>query len=145
MTKWEERYLSLAAEVAKWSKDPTTKVGAVVVGSNRRHIALGFNGFPQGIADDDRLNDRATKHLLTQHAERNCLDNAEFDVRGGILATTKHPCHECAKSIVSRGITTVISPSGDTEGLWAASSATAAAIFAEAGVTLLIRDGPMEG
>lgn len=110
-TDWFQRYVDLAEHVAQWSKDPSTKVGAVVVGLNRRNIAVGYNGFPPGIADTEtRLNDRPTKYRLTQHAERAALDNAPFDCAGGILATSLHPCVECAKSIVAKRIHIVVCP-----------------------------------
>jgi dCMP deaminase len=72
-TDWDARYLDLARHVAKWSKDPSTQVGAVVVGKDRRKIAVGYNGFPRGIADDNRLFDREVKYTLIQHAERNVI------------------------------------------------------------------------
>lgn len=109
--KWDLRHYLLAMHVASWSKDPTTKVGAVCVGLDRRSISLGYNGFPRGLADlPDRYEDRPTKYLYTQHAERNALDNATFDLHGGTLATTMFPCVECTKSIISKGITKLITP-----------------------------------
>src|SRR5688572_8065873 len=111
MTNWGRRYMDLARHVAGWSKDPSTKVGAVAVGKSRHNhdIVVGYNGFPRGIADtEDRLNDRQTKYKLIQHAERNVLDNARFDLSGATLYVTLHPCSECAKSIVSRGIAKVV-------------------------------------
>ena len=60
--KWDRRFLDLAAHIATWSKDPSTKVGCVVVGSDREIRSTGFNGFPRGISDDaDRLQDRSKK------------------------------------------------------------------------------------
>ena len=50
LNKWDERFVRIAFEVATWSKDPGTKVGAVLV-ADRRIIASGYNGFPQGIED----------------------------------------------------------------------------------------------
>ena len=50
MNKWYKRYLKLAAEVAQWSKDPSTKVGAVVVGSKGQILSQGYNGFQIGRA-----------------------------------------------------------------------------------------------
>ena len=59
VNKWYLRYLSLAKEVATWSKDPNTQVGAVVVGSKGQILSQGYNGFPRGIKDSNRrLNDR---------------------------------------------------------------------------------------
>lgn len=137
MTNWTSRYMALASMVASWSKDPSTKVGAVLVGKDRRQVALGYNGFPPGIDDSEaRLNDRKVKHLLTQHAERNVLDNAHFDCRGATLITTRYPCHECAKSLVSKGIAKVITPVKPTDPLWAESSDAAQIVMEEGGVQI---------
>ena len=106
----DQRMMDLARHVATWSKDPSTKVGAVVVGKDRRQIAVGYNGFPPQIADDDRLLDREARYALTQHGERNVLDNATFDLRGATMYSTMFPCVECAKSIVSKGVARLICP-----------------------------------
>lgn len=137
--KWEHRWFDLAKYVSMWSKDPSTRVGAVAVGVDRKNIAVGFNGFPPGIEDtDERLNDRPTKYLLTQHAERNVLDNAHFDLRGGTIVTTMFPCVECAKSIASKGIKRVITPEMPPtipgQPSWRDTVGWSLIIFAEAGV-----------
>lgn len=138
-TDWDARYLDLARHVARWSKDPSTQVGAVVVGRDRRHIAIGYNGFPKGIADDNRLFDRDVKYTLIQHAERNVLDNAVFDLAGATLIVTLHPCVECAKSIVSKGISRVVcSPIPPGMERWEQQADLAALILNEAGVALKI-------
>src|ERR1051326_2813900 len=49
--KWDRRFLELAKHVSSWSKDPSTKVGAVIVDANRRVVATGYNGFPRGVED----------------------------------------------------------------------------------------------
>jgi len=52
---WDYRYLKLAKEVAQWSKDPSSKIGAVAVGPKGNVLAQGYNGFPRGIFDyEDR-------------------------------------------------------------------------------------------
>jgi dCMP deaminase len=105
--KWHLRFLSIAKEVATWSKDPSTQVGAVAV-KDKVILSTGYNGFPRGFEDDDRYNDRPTKYALTVHGEMNCiynaaftgskLDNADMYVHG--LPT----CSECAKGIIQIGI-----------------------------------------
>lgn len=133
----EERYWNLAKHVATWSKDPSTKVGSVLVGSDPRKIAVGYNGFPPGIIDsEERLNDRAVKLKFTQHAERNVLDNAEFDAKGGTIYSTQIPCSECAKSIISRGIAKVICPPRPTKEPWSSDADYTLVMFAEAGIVL---------
>ncbi len=49
MSKWADRFMSLAEHVATWSKDPSTQVGCVIVDKQNRVVSLGFNGFPRGI------------------------------------------------------------------------------------------------
>lgn len=135
MTDWDRRYFDLAGYVSSWSKDPSTKVGAVIVGKDKREVAVGYNGFPPGIEDlQDRLNDRYAKYRFTQHAERNVLDNARFDVQGGTLYVTMFPCSECAKSIVSKGIRRIICPPPSDRQPWAEDSAYSRIMFCEAGV-----------
>lgn len=105
---WNKRFLDLAEHVSTWSKDPRTKVGAVIVDSKKRVVGLGYNGFPRGVNDDpDRYSDRPTKHIYVSHAERNALDNCYFSVEGCSLYVTMLPCNECCKSIIQRGIAKV--------------------------------------
>ena len=76
MDKWDERYLRLAKEVSTWSKDPSTKVGAIAV-LDGSVLAQGYNGFPKGVNDDPaKYADRETKYKYTVHAEMNCIFNA---------------------------------------------------------------------
>lgn len=108
---WDQRFMGLAFHVSSWSKDPSTQVGAVIVNARNQVLSLGYNGFPRGIVDSvERLQNRQTKYAFIAHAERNALDNAECPVVGATLYTTLCPCNECAKSIVQRGISRVVSP-----------------------------------
>lgn len=109
MTDWNERFMDLASHVAGWSKDPSTKVGAVIVNDKKQVLSMGYNGFPRGVSDcEERYNDRTTKLLFVAHAERNALDNAYTDVAGATLYSTLYPCSDCAKGIIQRGIKTVV-------------------------------------
>ena len=106
---WHYRFLQLAETVATWSKDPSTKVGSVIVDNQRRVIGLGYNGFPRGVKDTpERYINRDTKLKLVCHAERNALDNSPGSVEGSTLYATFFPCNECVKSIIQRGITKVV-------------------------------------
>ena len=68
--KWDLRFIELAKHISGWSKDPSTKVGCVVVGEDREIRSTGFNGFPRGIDDNpERLANRETKYPLICHAE----------------------------------------------------------------------------
>lgn len=110
MEKWDRRFLEMASLCSTWSKDPSTKVGAVIVSDRRRVVSVGYNGFPRGVDDNEELlNNREIKLLLVAHAERNALDNAECSVVGSTLYTTLFPCNECAKSIIQRRIARIVS------------------------------------
>jgi len=109
MSKWDRRFLDLADHVSQWSKDPSTKVGAVIVDEKKRVVSVGYNGFPRGVVDDEeRYYDRATKLLFVAHAERNALDNAPLMVEGCTMYVPLLPCSECAKSIIQKGIARVV-------------------------------------
>lgn len=140
LDKWDQRFLCLAMHVAGWSRDSVTKVGAVLVGRDRRDVAVGYNGFPRGVEDlPERLADRTTKHILTQHAERNVLDNARFDPTGGTLYVTKFPCttYGCSKSVVSKRLARVVCPPPSTDEPWASDSVWTRLVLREAGVHLV--------
>lgn len=145
--KWLRRYLSLAYHVASWSRDPSSKVGAVLVGADRKQIAIGYNGFPPGIADTpDRLSseNRETKYALIQHAERNVLDNAAFATPGATLVVTMFPCRDCAKSVISKRISRVVCPPPLGREPWRTSSLWTAGMFLEAGVELIVAEPPVD-
>lgn len=121
--RWDQHFLALAVEHAKMSKDPSTRVGAVIVGSDREILSTGFNGFPRGIADTpDRLNDRELKLRLVVHAEMNAILNAARNgtrLRGHTLylAATDEtgmiwggpPCSRCTVEVIQAGITQIVS------------------------------------
>ena len=113
MHKWDMRYLQLAKHVSAWSKDPSTKCGAVIVDKNNRIVSIGYNGFPQGIKDlESRLKDRPIKLAMTVHAERNALIFAKQDLHNCVLYT--YPiqcCSECIAMMIQAGITRHVSTS----------------------------------
>lgn len=133
---WDDRFLALAHHISQWSKDPSTKVGAVLVGLDKRQVALGYNGFPPFVRDDHRLLDRETKLRLTIHAERNVLDNAHFPVQGSTLYVTHPPCCNCALSIISKGIAHVVSSplSPHFAARWGADIALSRDLFRESSI-----------
>lgn len=113
LDKWDERFLRVAREVSEWSKDPGTRVGAVLV-RDRRIIATGYNGFPEGIADtEERYRDRESKLSLTVHAEVNALLNAAKNgaqTKGSTLYVTFPPCVNCSTCIIQAGVAKVVCP-----------------------------------
>jgi dCMP deaminase len=101
--------MKLAREISTWSKDPSSKIGAVIVNDDRRILATGYNGFPKGIEDtEERLNDREQKYPRIVHAEMNVIYNATYSgvsLDGAKLYVYGLPvCNECAKGIIQVGI-----------------------------------------
>ena len=106
---WDQRFLDLAAHVAAWSKDPSTKVGCVLVNNHRVVVGLGYNGFPRGVDDHiERLNDRETKYLMVQHAEVNAVLNAAGDTHGATAYVTHAPCASCSGVLIQAGIAKIV-------------------------------------
>ncbi len=105
---WDMRLMNLALHVSGWSKDPRTGVGAIIA-NGKRDIDIGYNGFPEGIADlKDRLNDYDLKHKLIIHAEKNAMDNSTKNLVGRTLYVTYPPCVLCTVSIISRKLGRVV-------------------------------------
>lgn len=141
MTKWDERFLALAQHVAGWSKDPSTKVGAIIVDSNQRVISLGYNGFARGVDDSpERLSNRDTKYKMTVHAEMNAILFAKTDLIGTVLYTWPFmPCAHCAAAAIQVGISQVIAPPSSNP-RWTADFTLSKQMFEEAGVGLMLTE-----
>ena len=145
--RWDQHFLALAVQVARMSKDPSTKVGAVIVGPEREVLSTGFNGLPRGIADTEvRLNDRDTKLKLVVHGEMNAILNA---ARNGVrlkgsalyLAATDisgaewggPPCTRCCVEVIQAGIVEIVSrPEKAVPTKWSDDLKLARALLAEA-------------
>jgi len=141
--KWDQRFLKIAQEVSTWSKDPSTKCGAVVT-RGKTIVSLGFNGFPAGCEDSKELyEDRTVKYARVIHAEINAILSAKQDLTGcTIYVYPLPPCSQCAAAIIQSGINTVIAPppSDALEGRWGSSTHQATKMYQEAGVLLLCED-----
>ncbi len=136
---WDRRFLLLAEQIAGWSKDPSSKVGAVAV-KDRRLLATGFNGFPVGVSDDERLYDRAAKYPRVVHAEANVVAWAAregISLLGSTLYVSPfHPCQDCAKLLVQAGIARIVHSAAPTPERWRADFDTANQILREAGLAV---------
>lgn len=134
--KWDTRFLSLAEYISKWSLDPSTKVGAVIV-QDRKIISLGYNGLPMGVEDTpERLNNRDLKYKLIVHAERNAILFAGRPLHGCTLYTWPFmPCAACASMVIQTGIKRVVSIASDNV-RWKEDFDLSSELFDEAGVQL---------
>ena len=151
---WDRYFIKMCYLISEKSKDPSTKVGAVIVYPDNGICSTGFNGFPRGVIDDrdrglseDEIKlryERPLKYRFIEHAERNAIYNA---ARHG--HSTEHcrlyvpflPCAECAKGIVQAGITeVVIDPEFEVDPelakRWEDEHKVTKKMFEEAGITL---------
>lgn len=146
--KWDKRFLFLTKEIAKWSKDPSTKVGAIIT-LDKQIVSTGFNGFPKGITDTpERLNDREAKNKIVVHAELNAMLQAAklgVPIDGGtmyISATDKGgdiwggpPCHRCIVHVIQSGIKRIVTYTmKKTPSRWRGSLEESLNLIEEAGV-----------
>ena len=143
--KWHHRFMDMARLIADWSKDPSSKIGAVAVNDERRILATGYNGFPKGIEDTpERLADRPEKHKLVIHAEMNALMNALYSgvsLKGATMYVYGLPiCPDCAKCVIQAGVKNVVIPTdktdkGEWQKVWEEKSLP---MFKESGVTVTV-------
>lgn len=134
--KWDLRFMKLAEMVSTWSKDPSTQIGVVLV-KDRKVVSTGYNGFPVGVADDDRLNVREQKYPIIVHGEMNALLQAGHDSRGSTLylwGFPGPPCQDCAKHVIQAGVTRIVTRAGEPEARWADAINAAYGILDEAGI-----------
>ena len=123
--KWDKRFLDVATLVSTWSKDPSTKCGAVIVNPKRHPISVGYNGLPKEMPDDPAiLNNRIEKYKHVIHAEANAILNADISVADCALYVTHPCCENCAEFIADSGIRRVVYPSNpEFEARWNAEPA----------------------
>ena len=134
---WNKRFLGLATYIASWSKDPSTKVGAVIVDEKKRIVSLGYNGFACGICDDERLNNRDLKYAMVLHAEENAILFAGRNLsQCSLYVSGLPPCSHCAALIVQTGIKKVFAWKQEIPERWRENIAITQKIFDEAGVSL---------
>lgn len=113
---WDEFFMGIALLASQRSKDPSTQVGACIVGKDNRILSVGYNGAPNGYEDNifpwDRTGEELeTKYLYVVHAERNAILNyrgSNKDFEGAKIYVDLFPCNECAKEIIQVGIKEVI-------------------------------------
>ena len=102
----DEYFMNIADEVAKRSKDPSSKNGCVIVDAKHRPVSFGYNGMLQG-ADESKmtLTERPMKYYFAIHSEMNALLFAHRDVSGCTLYNKMASCENCLKYCLQAGIT----------------------------------------
>ena len=127
----------MAKLVSTWSKDPSTKVGAVIMDMKHRVISTGFNGYARGVRDcEDEKRNAEIRNLKTIHAEINAVTFANQDLSDcTIFVYASHPCTNCAAVIIQSGIRRVVTAKPSVEpNRWAYDMKLASFMFSQASV-----------
>jgi len=142
-SKWQSRFFGIAEEVAQWSEYPGTKVGAVIVGSKKQVISLGYNGCPRGVEASEARLSNENKYFYVEHAERNSLYNAlrnGSSVEGASIFTTHFPCADCSRAIIQSGIIKVFYDKKLTTEQWKSSNFASETMLSEAKIEIFSRE-----
>lgn len=136
-----KQYYELAETQARiFSKDPSTKVGAILLAPESLQVlSLGYNGMPRGIAEKDaRRWERPIKYRYVEHAERNALYNAcrhGTPIEGAIAVVTMFPCTDCTRALIQCGVRCIVTKVPDlTCERWGADFAISLEMLQEANV-----------
>jgi len=110
--KWDLQFLDMAKLVSSWSKDPSTRTGAVITRPDRTVVSVGFNGFPMSMPDDPAfLGDREEKYSRVIHCEINALLFSREPLNGYSLYTYPFlSCERCAVTMIQAGIKRLVAP-----------------------------------
>jgi len=107
---WDVYFMRQVYEVAAKSKDPSTKIGAVIV-RDKHPILFGYNGIPPGVSDSPERMVRPDKYKWFEHGERNAIYcGARFGISTDqtVLYTQALPCSDCGRAIIAAGIIEVV-------------------------------------
>ena len=143
---WNNYFMSLSYFVSMKSKDPSTRVGAVIVGPYKEIRSTGYNGMPRGYEDKaERYMNKEHKHMVINHAEENAILNCSLmgvSTEGCTLYVAWIPCSRCAKMIVQSGINKVVydrnfPANNDLNSSWNCSIEITKELFEECNVELI--------
>lgn len=161
---WTEYFIKMAELTASKSKDPSTKVGVVVVGRDNQVLSTGFNGFPRGVRENEIVDwqgpdgimvtgdgvdperwARPAKYMFVEHAERNAVYNAArtgVSLKGATMYFNFEPCpcNECAKAVIQAGIAKLVGynrPFPGKGAQWEESLRVSKIMLKEAGVQII--------
>lgn len=144
-SKWLRRLLDAATHFSTWSKDPSTKVGAVLVTEEGDPVSWGYNGPPRELNDDEIYSlPREEKLFYVEHAERNVLFQAGERAKGCTLFSTHFPCADCARMIVKSGVKRVVVSAKNAEfrnsERWAKNMDASQKMFDDSNIEVIIYD-----
>ncbi|MBQ1298428.1 hypothetical protein IIY24_01120 [Candidatus Saccharibacteria bacterium] len=102
---WDEYFMKIAETVAEKSKDPSSKMGCVIVDKKKRVVSLGYNGLIQGANEEKMtLSERPMKYHFVIHSEMNALIFARQSVEDCTVYNHVATCENCLKHCLQAGI-----------------------------------------
>lgn len=111
------KFLKLAEDISKKSKDPSTKVGCVIYDElEEKIVSIGFNDFIKNCDRTYMTFEKPMKYRLIIHAEMNALLSNKQNLQNCIMYVTHLPCDNCLKHIASKGIKKIVCKYTDTNG-----------------------------
>ncbi len=136
---WDSRFIQRARDISLWSKDPSTKCGAVIVSPlTHRVVGEGYNGFPQGMSDAPELYaNRKVKYQRIIHCEMNAVLDAGRQSAGCTLYTWPCiSCDRCSPHMIQVGIKRAVAPlpSADMYSRWGEGIEITRANYKEVGI-----------
>lgn len=103
--EWDEYFMKIAETAALKSKDPSSKMGCVIVDADHRVVSMGYNGLIRG-ADESKmtLSERPLKYHFATHSEMNAVLFAHRDLTGCTIYNRVATCDNCLKYCLQAGI-----------------------------------------
>lgn len=150
---WDETFMHDVYWWARRSKDPRTKIGAVLVlPGDKDPISHGYNGFARAVNDNEISRwERPEKYEWVVHAEENSVLNCSRkgqSSKGAIMYTQGIPCARCADACLQGGIVEVVVHKQWQEyekqfswDKWIDSAKRSEKKFKEAGIKIRVFDG----
>lgn len=156
---WDAYFIKIMYMVAEKSKDPKTKIGAVLV-KDKRIVSTGYNGLCRGVNDNiPERSVRPAKYSWYEHGERNAIYAAAFygiATEGTTLYTNGVPCIDCARGVIQAGVSKIIvhkayedmsasaARQKSNESQWKGHNDVSLTMFKESGVIVEVFEKPVE-
>jgi len=96
-------FIDEAKTIANDSKDPSTKVGCVIVDLDNEPVSSGYNGNIPGCDETFVPIIRPNKYLTIGHAEQHAVIKARRSLKDCRAYVTDAPCEMCLKLLLMAG------------------------------------------
>ena len=104
----DEHFIKIAWEVASRSKEPSTRVGCVIVNEDNNIISSGCNDYVMDSNSEYATDEKPIRYLISIHAEMRALILARQSLKNCKVYVTHASCENCLKHMILAGIKEVI-------------------------------------